>query len=242
MDDPWANAWGDAAEKKTTIWSSSSPPTNVDQEADIAMPSWSTGPAIQWSEPSETHSSLWATPPSDSLKPWDPPVSLYENIVIPRPTLSEVELAASSQEPKSAGLDSETSLSRSVSPESPSVPLSSDPESVFPTAPSPNLHLPAISPPDSPDAFGTFETALQHDVDDVEVDPWSPTQTSFAPESADSNTWATEWGPPARVEESQDKDEPVDEWEAAQQQKQQQDRYVVSYRFLLLLWIFLKYV
>ncbi|KAG6826559.1 hypothetical protein H0H92_015313 [Tricholoma furcatifolium] len=91
MEDPWANAWNDSQK-----------PT--DDEADISEPSWSTGPAVVWSEPSQDQSTLWHTseptsqgwadvskhsspstsPPLVSPKP--PPEQLEPEIRSPTPT------------------------------------------------------------------------------------------------------------------------------------------------------------
>ncbi|KAJ7576884.1 hypothetical protein C8J56DRAFT_836816 [Mycena floridula] len=181
MENPWANAWGDPADQQQSNsepkWHSKE---DTEVDSDIAVPSWSTGAAIPWSEPSESQSSFW-TPPSvdvEAADEWKPQVvSPYESIQISR---SEQESAPSS---------------RSTTPEA-------APHSLE----------------NSPDAFGTFESATD-EPEDLELDPWSPSRATFAPPSAGSNTWGQE-------PDSANTDQSVDEWEAAKEQKLKQDRYV----------------
>lgn len=63
------------------------------------------------------------------------------------------------------------------------------------------------SPPDSPDAFGSFETGLN-------VDPWGHST------SGETDPWGEDSGVEVVGEH-------VDEWEAVKQSKERQDRHVV---------------
>ncbi|KAG6891263.1 hypothetical protein C0995_008515 [Termitomyces sp. Mi166 len=79
MDDPWANAWHD--------------PARPQPEADIALPSWSTGTAVPWTESSPDQSALWvpSEPPGTA---WASP---YDSISLGKPSCSPVPQPASSE-------------------------------------------------------------------------------------------------------------------------------------------------
>ncbi len=90
---------------------------------------------------------------------------------------------------------------------------------------------PSPSPPASPDAFGTFESALEA----PDVDPWTPSQPSFTVSNWEADS---SWKSP--------KDEPdlpttkADEWETAIRQKEKQDQFVVSLHHFCPPWHLLK--
>ncbi|KAJ7623492.1 hypothetical protein FB45DRAFT_925807, partial [Roridomyces roridus] len=213
MDNPWANAW---EEPSTT--SKKPPPafaTDVqdDDEEDIAIPSWE--PPASFSD----QNSLWGarSPAHDKFPVWH---SSYEDLPLGKSTTSLP--AMEDIQPEEASEDEEEEEQAQLEPEPESEPepeiaveppeLSSEP------SPSPS---PPVSAPGSPDAFGTFETGL----DDLPPtsDPWTPAAATFVPEHTDSA-----WGDAAWEPSADDHETPavVDEWEAAKQQKDMQDKHV----------------
>ncbi|KAG5647908.1 hypothetical protein DXG03_007832 [Asterophora parasitica] len=220
MDDPWANAWGEPANKAAhdapATWShTSKPSTASDAEADIAMPSWATGAGVQWSEPSTDQTTLWH--PSMPLKEWG--TSPYEDLPLGKPSPDPIpdpdrstspeaiETAPSSPASKHASLEKALEELPSTDNVVQSITRSSTPTST----------------PGSPDAFGTFETGL--DVDETDVDPWAKSLTSpEIPEEA-AEVWVPSWGASDRDIDAQTL-EKADEWEAAKQSKAKQDQHV----------------
>jgi len=95
--------------------------------------------------------------------------------------------------------------------------ISTTPKSSSPSTQPPHL-------PSSPDAFGSFETAISSG--GVE-DPWS-SASAFPPDTEEVEQWGSAWtAPKAEVEESTKQVLP-DEWEIAKQRKESMDRQVVS--------------
>ncbi|KIK61581.1 hypothetical protein GYMLUDRAFT_42592 [Collybiopsis luxurians FD-317 M1] len=69
MDNPWANAWDESISKENSNLAHSTSSTWKDpseNEADIALPSWSAGPAVLWNEPSDDAPSLWESSAQNS--------------------------------------------------------------------------------------------------------------------------------------------------------------------------------
>jgi hypothetical protein len=87
--------------------------------------------------------------------------------------------------------------------------------------------VPTKASPD-PEGFGTFSSAFDGQ---TEVDSWTPSHSTF-PQTEETVDWGTTWKDQS---ESVDNDvvEPVDEWELAKQQKENQDRYVVRRLFTI---------
>lgn len=206
MDNPWANAWGDSSkETEPKPWTTAH--KSHDSETDIALPSWSTGAAIKWAEPSEDHqASLWTDLNSESQ--WEPKQSPYENLLnANKSTLEESVPEQSTLEETTHGELEEVSTHVEPVLEPPS------PEVIVHQGFAHQEHAsPPVTPPDSPDPFGTFETGLDQP-EDSPLDPWG--------NPVGSNTWA--------YPQDTQSDELVDEWEAAKLQKQKQDRHVVSF-------------
>ncbi|KAJ3821407.1 hypothetical protein F5880DRAFT_1614713 [Lentinula raphanica] len=72
MDNPWANAWDESQSSNPSsdaptksLFSSSSWKDPTENETDIALPSWSAGPAVTWNEPSDDAPTLWAASASN---------------------------------------------------------------------------------------------------------------------------------------------------------------------------------
>ncbi|KAF8075054.1 hypothetical protein FPV67DRAFT_1575347 [Lyophyllum atratum] len=230
MEDPWANAWGEPAkpaDDHQTTWSHSSKPSlsGLDAETDIAVPSWATGAGVQWSEPSDDQATLWH-PNLPPAKEWV--TSPYEDLPLGKSSsdsIHESDRSLSPVVPETTASSSAVSLHAS-----PQLGL----EHILPTNDvvqsqirSSTLVLAPASPPSSPDAFGTFETGL--DADEDEVDPWAqsvvPPDTQ-TPNSQKEDVWVPSWGAPDNAAEAQQVDKPIDEWEVAKQQKERQDQHV----------------
>ncbi|KAG6910227.1 hypothetical protein DXG01_012362 [Tephrocybe rancida] len=203
MEDPWANAWGEPAKPKQS-WSNPAQ-SSLDAEADIAMPSWGSGAAVHWSEPSEQNTTIWH--PSEPAKGgW---ASTYEDLPLGKSdTLPVLDIPSSPQV-------IETTISSPESPPSPS-PTS---EPVLPTEEPESRSRSPTPRSASPDAFGTFETGLDAD------DPWAAGSVA-SPDAAEQEVWVPSWGAPDHAKEDHNVSEPVDEWEEAKRQKARQDEHV----------------
>jgi hypothetical protein len=223
MDNPWANGWSDEPEKPnfndleqsiTPSWTASHAHSSSmsSEEADLSTPSWSTGMDMKWEEPSDTLGSLWSqTTDSGHLDAWES--STYKGI-----SLSPI--------PPSDGT-SEKSPPMSPVQREETLPVPSPVEEISITPPkssSPSTHPPHL--PSSPDAFGSFETAI--DSGGIE-DPWSST-SAFPPDTEAIEQWGSAWTAPKAEEEEPTEQILLDEWEIAKQRKENMDRQVVSIR------------
>ncbi|KAF8636398.1 hypothetical protein AX17_003580 [Amanita inopinata Kibby_2008] len=218
MENPWADSWNNA--ENPPQWSQTQG-TSSHQEADIGTPSWSTGTEIQWTEPS-TFNSLWNADSVDAVPAWTTSTTPYDNIPIGK--LSQTDLVEQPETPVSERQDTPSFETAPTTPTSPnpgsaqnsplesSVPLQEESKS------------PPTPRPDSPDAFGTFETAEANHASTTSVNSWTSPGPSFVLESLDdSNAWGGA-GEPSNAGSSSD--EPVDEWEKAKLQKERQDQHV----------------
>jgi hypothetical protein len=224
MDDLYNNAWGDASDNYADAGSHAStshtawvPPTSPTaahhEEADLAIPSWSTGNEIRWNEPSE-HSGGFAWSATEPDLAWG--TSSYEDIALGK---AEVEPVA------------DRPLSPTLEEESSSDPKLSSPELTREDSiVSANLHT---SPPNlsernsrstSPDrdGFGTFEDALN-----VENVPHSP---KLSPAFDEGEAWGSPWANAPPEAEDHDVAESADEWEVARRNKERLDKVVVRLR------------
>lgn len=235
MDDPWANAWGDSSNKVvnhpvTSSWSTSATASGINhEETDIAIPSWSTGAAVRWDEPSDISATLWQREPVVS-QAWETPPSPYETIPIGKtpslvnqsPPVPSVVEVSTSRWP--SPVDS--------SPPSESVEVIHGHRLTVARSPEPPTSV-AASPdvtPSSPDAFGTFEIGL--DDEGFEEDPWPPSQ-ALTHSSTEDDTWGAGWQSHNLARDV--KEGHLDEWDTARKLKQKRDRFVVSTCFLVLL-------
>ncbi|KAI0320884.1 hypothetical protein OF83DRAFT_1168972 [Amylostereum chailletii] len=224
MDDVWGNAWGDPAPSTIshtphTTWHSSASASPEEEEADLAVPSWSTGPALGWDDPPDTQGSIWSQP-SSSTVPWSS-ANPYEDIPLGRSQSSNsVDIPG-----PGLPLDDDTATSSLPQPESPTdrkevvVDLTVQPDerdSSVPPAPSPS----STSRPPSPDAFGTFADASAASKDP----PWTDSSPKFSGDTADD--WGSAWTASRERASSPVEGQKVDEWEEARRQKEVMDRMV----------------
>ncbi|KAG5721341.1 hypothetical protein E4T56_gene13004 [Termitomyces sp. T112] len=152
MDDPWANAWHEPAKRQPS-----------DAETDIALPSWSTGAAVSWAEPSTDQTSLWV-PSEPAGTGWASP---YDDIPLGQPSLS---------------------VSPPVNHE---LPLpSTPPEPASPKSTSESIQDPEIRPA-SPDAFGTFETVSK--ANEPDLDPWAVGSVVSPADTEQGDVWVPSW-------------------------------------------------
>ena len=230
MDDLWGNAWGSPEDDaKPTTWAISEKPKNDDlQEDDLAMPSWSTGPGIQWDEPSDTQSSLWSNANAHHVAQERPLENSYGDIPLGNSRLAEpegdnnstvelpVEPEAYSFSPPSPRAERDDITAASPSRE-PDRELSHSPT----PSPSPS---PEPSPSSSLDAFGTFTIGAEHS-------DAAPIPTLGGPLGGriDDNEWGSPWGSVSKdAEEKGAQVVASDEWESAKLRQLEMDRRVVS--------------
>ncbi|KAH9935907.1 uncharacterized protein BXZ73DRAFT_100376 [Epithele typhae] len=249
MDDLYQNAWSDPAEtgsaslkSDAVSWSPTKVTSTYGEEADLSMPSWSTGVGVTWDEPSHSPGLSWSQADHDAG--WGS--STYEGIAIGKSSLSaEVPAEIDSlsegdpREPKDDAEpveEEEPTASRTPSPTFQPLPSSPPPNISSPPLPEPFAEsLPHLDPESTPvhsydrkvipipvdvipateDAFGGFESGL------TTGDSPSP---GFAATTEDSDPWGSAWADSRDAEE--EIEEPVDEWERAVREKAKQDRIV----------------
>ena len=225
MDDPWANAWGEPSSavslghgqsivQPSWALATQEPTTGDDQEADIGMPSWSAGTGVLWNEPSASENSLWSQQ-TTGTEHWQP--TSYDHIPVGRTISQKPPSPPRIPSPKPDNSDTTFSLSHS----------SRSPPKEIGSMPSPlaTVSEPSETPPESPDAFGTFESA--------EADPpWASASVSAL--NLDANEWEPAWGSEPVAVSGKRQQKPPDEWEEAKRRKEMQDRRVVSYDLPLL--------
>jgi hypothetical protein len=229
MDDLWGNAWGSPEDDaKPTTWTISEKPRNdALQEDDLAMPSWSTGPGIQWDEPSDTHTSLWSNTNAHHTAQ-DPPLeSSYDDIPSANSPLAEPQGDSNSTielpvEPESHSFSPPSPRAQRDDITAPSPSREPDRElspSPTPSSPSPS---PEPSPSSSLDAFGTFTIG-------AERSDTAPLPTVGGPLGGqmDDNEWGSPWGSVSKDEEEGSAQVASDEWESAKLKQLEMDRRVV---------------
>jgi hypothetical protein len=225
MDDLWGNAWGSPDDDgKATAWSTSEKPQNDDhQEDDLAMPSWSTGPGIQWDEPSDTQNPLWSnahhTAQNWSLEDPYGDISLANSRPAEPPAdeNSTVELPV---EPESHSLSPHLPRGQYDDITTSSLPGELDGE--LSPSPIPSSPSPEPSPPSSPDAFGTFTIGAEHS----DTAPFSTIGGSLGAQIGD-NEWGTPWGSVSKDVDGGSAEFDSDEWESAKLRQLEMDRRVV---------------
>ena len=236
MDDLWGNAWGSPDDDASaTTWPSSKKPQNDDhQEDDLAVPSWSTGPGIQWDQPSDTQSPLWSNahhtaqdwsiehPYGDisleNSRPAEPPGDLPED---------KNSKAESPIEPESHSFPPPLPRAQfdDITAHSPSRELDEE----LPPSPTPSSPSPEPSPPSSPDAFGTFTIGAEHS----DTAPFPTTGGSLGGQ-IDNNEWGSPWGSVSKDVDEESAQFASDEWESAQLRQLEMDRRVVRMSFFSL--------
>ncbi|RDX54284.1 hypothetical protein OH76DRAFT_1461862 [Lentinus brumalis] len=225
MDDLYQNAWSETTDSATTFkngstssWTSPRIVSSLDEEADLAAPSWSTGADLSWNEPGSPGFS-WSQTDTDAG--WGP--STYEGISLGKPSAQEKVAEATDSTKHDDGTPDGAVIPITSPPAtepvpSPTTQLPSPPSSP-PASPEPipvvnyEAAVAQVAPP-SPDGFGSFESGLEEDahspglaVDDTEADPWG----------------SSAWGD-TKLEEEEEA--PLDEWERAKREKAKQDRRV----------------
>nr|GAT55079.1 predicted protein [Mycena chlorophos] len=164
-----------------------------DERDIISVPSWD-NPAPAWGD-----NSLWSSP-ADKLPAWHSP---YEDL-----DLGQRNAAVQDDIQDARVHDEQTDIESQPEPDD-------EPEPIAVISP------PPISPPGSPDAFGTFETGLA-ELPTASVS-WTANDSDLA--------WGGAWAPPEQAEHDSPhsptlEQEAVDEWEAAKLQKAIQDQHV----------------
>ncbi|KAF9462928.1 hypothetical protein BDZ94DRAFT_1260194 [Collybia nuda] len=219
MDDPWANAWGEPSKhniNSPSTWVPSTTNDVQDSETDLAMPSWATGAEVEWAEPSDAQGALWgANLPS---KEWT--TSPYDSIYLGKSSVEELPQPSEFLPPEPTRLSSPAPSSHLIETR----PLENNAVTSQPSSTAASSFK-SISPPDSPDAFGTFETGLNSSEPDT--DSWPPSGAVSDPTSLEADAWGDSgWGVTSSVSDVPRDKKPIDEWENAKQQKERQDRHV----------------
>lgn len=237
MDDLWGNAWsqpdedvaGKAARTLKSLddapWKPAATSTKV-EEADIGLPSWSTG-AINWAEPTG-EVTLWTSEvAADGLtvntQPtgWGGETELSYGI---RDSAANSEDAAGPETPvESEKPDDgiEKGLEKSDRP-SESSPVAEARRLAPEAAVEVQLHSHGDDTLKSSELFGSFATGLEIGPG---VSAFEDDDTWEVPPSTD-DAWGSRWEDTV-AEEEQD-DIPKDEWEIAREDKLRRDRAVVS--------------
>ncbi|OCH87508.1 hypothetical protein OBBRIDRAFT_889717 [Obba rivulosa] len=217
MDDLYQNAWSttnesDAPFTGASAWTAPKlSVTSHDEEADLAAPSWATGADIRWDEPSESAGFSWTQAEPDLA--WK--TSTYEDIQIAKPP---------EPEPSPSPPEGDDALASPVSerPATPTLDIdlhTAERELSPPVRSGSPMFIPKDSiptPPDSPDAFGTFTSGFT-----AEQPASAFSQKDFA-----EDAWSSPWASADSEAQASQETEPLDEWEAARQQKAKQDRRV----------------
>ena len=233
MDDLYQNAWSETTDSAATFqngstssWTSPRITSPLHEEADLAAPSWSTGADLSWNEPGSPGFS-WSQTDADAG--WGP--STYEGISFGKSSPQVEAVATESLDPTGQETDAndgveegEDVVQDAAFPSPSPIEL---PSSVF----KPPLTSPTSDPisvqgyeavvvpvaPPSPDGFGSFESGFDADT------AHSP---GYAVNSAEADPWGSSAWTDANPQEEDDA--PIDEWERAKQEKEKQDRRVVS--------------
>ncbi|KAF5352880.1 hypothetical protein D9757_012100 [Collybiopsis confluens] len=225
MDNPWANAWDESKASSTP------PPKSLaaENETDIAIPSWSAGPAVSWNEPSDDAPPLWQSA-SDAPSTFDPKgaswTSSYASmsahfsgstISLDTETETEAEKTAegSEQEEQDEQSEDESNIADPWTLSRPKI------------LPSVDVTSSAVTPvlaPASPDAleFGSFESGADSPAAAAEA-TWDTSSNHL--QTADSE-WGPVWVPKAQPEREIQEEQVLDEWERSRRDKERMDRLV----------------
>lgn len=244
MDDVWGNAWSQSDENASesskgkldtinTSWSF--PSTNKHEEADIGLPSWSTG-EVKWAEPSG-EASLWSSS-----------VSASDNL-----TVASIDWGSTSpgfkiysaDEPSKFPTGNEQQESRSSTPAAPSdsseehdtVQQESPAEAFIPVtsvqaeSAAVNAKYKDINEPQDDEDLKTGVDALvtlppTQSFEDTELSWSTPVVGEFSNINGE-DAWGSAWGSSEKEEASVEELED-DEWALAQEAKLRRDRSVVS--------------
>ena len=227
MDDLYGNAWGEPpknnndaapfASSSAATWVSPKLALPVQEESDLAAPSWSTGADLQWDEPSDNaHGFNWANQDPDLA--WG--ASAYDDTAQKSPyeALGQETTKQESipEEPEEDGESTDKPSTESTA----STPSSRPPSPPAVTEDIRVEQFPASeAQPPSPDVdgFGTFETAEDHE---------SHAYAADATPDMEADAWGSPWGA-GQDAANEDTEERVDEWEVARQQKEKLDKKIV---------------
>ncbi|EJD07640.1 uncharacterized protein FOMMEDRAFT_143962 [Fomitiporia mediterranea MF3/22] len=248
MDDVWTNAWSqpeeDVAHNVPTKpklhgvppWSFPSSAAGKEEEADVGMPSWSTG-ELNWTEPTG-QASLWSSTSvvddialsmdgwrtSSDMKPESARNDEHTETVGSADSVGNEESSNATPSAEEQELRSETPDSL----ETATLPVHSEPSpSVTEKSPIvPQSDLPVSEVLDNSDNFGSFVDGLASvstSFDESNVTWGSPAPTFNDPD-ATHDAWGSAWNTPDLGDTQEE--EPKDEWAIASEQKAKRDRTV----------------
>ena len=252
MDDLWGNAWSQPEEQQQERDLSTKPvgnsikpldshsswklstTLNADEGVDVGAPSWSTG-AVNWTEPSG-HAPLWGSSaevdsPELGGQPWGGGNSL--SYVSPVSFGHEEDKTPNLQQGDKAKGEDEIDVydERESSMRSPDVSVPDNFPAFMPDdniAPDQGTHeLEIQSIPESPDPFGSFEsaaaTSTSRPVSLIADGSWTSAKLTF--DAPEEDAWGSAWKPDDETQHPAEA--PKDEWAMAREQKLRRDRTVV---------------
>ncbi|KAF5335967.1 hypothetical protein D9611_006389 [Ephemerocybe angulata] len=240
MDDPWADPWGDSSKKAPTEdvkpleskWNAvPSLGESIRTVKPVEPPSWEPKESTAWAPPTVQvdPAPSWG----DELPSWTSPGSSLDNPT----TIESFSLAEGEDSTTRFDQAEESDESRPSTPTTQVI--EPDDEEASPVVAPVDLPAPSFRN-SSPgigqsqelevDGFGGFESGLESAATEDNAG-WLPSPNSFTePEAVGGDVWGNSWGSEDSISQAQEEEQP-DEWEAARQRKEEQDKHVIlSYR------------
>ncbi|OCB86358.1 hypothetical protein A7U60_g6476 [Sanghuangporus baumii] len=256
MDDVWGNAWAqpeeDVAHSLPTkskandvpTWSFRSDEKSKHEEADVGIPSWSTG-ELNWTEPSG-QSSLWSSASavdglaleangwgtSSDLNPkLDSQIDVDEHPYDYKLPTGETGAAGTSED----DTEGAEGISRSSTPgpigtvtNKVTSGITTSVEQIEQSFSPPPIVLTSFEAPEAPDTFDSFEsgdTSVSNSFDEGTI-TWASPVATFDDENSEAEAWGSAWRTPNLATNDDMEEEGKDEWAMAREQKAMRDRSV----------------
>ncbi|KAL5492480.1 hypothetical protein ACEPAI_3927 [Sanghuangporus weigelae] len=253
MDDVWGNAWAQPEEDVThslptksrandvPTWSLPSDEKSKHEEADVGIPSWSTG-ELNWTEPSG-QSSLWSSASavdgvaletsgwgsSSGLNPkLDSQIDVDEHPYDYKLPTGETGAVVTSED----AIEGTEGISRSSTP-GPIGTLTNEVTSDITTTVEqsvspPPIVLSSFEAPEASNTLDSFEsgdTSVSNSFDEGKI-TWASPVAVFDDENSEAEAWGSAWRTPNLAKNDDVEEEEEDEWAMAREQKAMRDRSV----------------
>ncbi|KAL5513256.1 hypothetical protein ACEPAH_3654 [Sanghuangporus vaninii] len=256
MDDVWGNAWAqpeeDVAHSLPTkskandvpTWSFPSDEKSKHEEADVGIPSWSTG-ELNWTEPSG-QSSLWSSASavdglpleangwgsSSDLNPRiDSQIDVDEHPYDYKLPTGETGAAGTSED----DTEGAKGISRSSTPgpigtvtNEVTSSITTSVEQIEQSFSPPPIVLTSFEAPEAPDTFDSLEsgdTSVSNSFDEGKI-TWASPVAAFDDENSEAEAWGSAWRTPNLAINDDMEENEKDEWAVAREQKAMRDRSV----------------
>ncbi|KAL5536835.1 hypothetical protein ACEPAF_658 [Sanghuangporus sanghuang] len=256
MDDVWGNAWAQPEEDvahslpakskahDVPTWSFRSDEKSKHEEADVGIPSWSTG-ELNWTEPSG-QSSLWSSASavdglaleangwgtSSDLNPkLDSQIDVDEHPYDYKLPTGETGAAGTSED----DTEGAEGISRSSTPgpigtvtNEVTSGITTSVEQIEQSFSPPPIVLTSFEAPEAPDTFESFEsgdTSVSNSFDEGTI-TWASPVATFDDENSEAEAWGSAWRTPNLATNDDMEEEGKDEWAMAREQKAMRDRSV----------------